>query len=669
MYNSQLDVTAADILVVDDSQDTLELLAALLRRRDYTVRLADNGEDAIESVKQCRPDLILLDVMMPGMDGIEVCRQLKSDAGTRDIPIIFISALNDIHDKLRAFEAGGVDYIIKPFEEKEVIVRVNTHLSLAHARELLKDLTDDLTRQRAAERVSNEERLAMVLEGSQQGYWDWNIETGEVQRNQRWAEMLGYSSISEFDANTNTWTDNIHPDDREAAWAAINDHLEGRSPVYKLEYRMLTKNGGIRWTLDQAKIVKRDANGRPVRMCGTHTDITEHKQAQAEKERLLRQLQQTQKMETIGQLTGGIAHDFNNILAAILGYTELSISHFATDPETKLSQYLHQILSAGERGRDLVDAMLAFARSSPGELQAVDGVSIIYEVTRLLLATLPASLSININLADDVPPLQADPVQLHQVLTNLIVNAYHAIGERGNISLGHSGPDTYEGVCSSCHQQFSGEFIEISVRDDGQGVPKDCLDKIFEPFFTTQPVGKGSGMGLPMVHGIVHSCGGHVQVDTEQGVGSNFRLFFPPALTDIVDASVNTVTLTTSAVENKCIMLVDDETGITGYLSELLGSLGYQVRAFNDPLAALEAFKSDPASIHLVVTDQTMPNLSGVEFTRELLSLKPGLPVILCTGYSETLDEKIAQQLGVSVFMKKPVARDDLLSSIGRLLT
>jgi len=513
------------------------------------------------------------------------------------------------------------------------------------------------------------ERLNMVLEGSEQGFWDWNIETGEVQRNDRWAELLGYTSIDEFEANTDSWTDNIHPDDRETAWNAINDHLKGLSSAYKLEYRMLTKGGGVKWTLDQAKIVERDASGKPLRMCGTHTDITERKKVEQEKENLQNQLQHAQKMESIGQLTGGVAHDFNNLLAAILGYTELSISQFATDPESKLSKYLYEILHAGERGRDLVTEMLAYACSSPTKLQPVDGVSLIQEVTKLLRSTLPASLVVDINVADDVSQLLADPVWLHQVMTNLIINAHHAIGERGTIGINLSRPHEVEGVCSSCFQQFSGEFIEISVRDDGAGIPQDQIDKIFVPFFTTKQVGSGSGMGLPMVHGIMHSCGGHILVETKQGVGTNFRLLFSPALTETIEKAESKVVLPASSDKNKCIMVVDDETGITGFLTELLKNTGYQVRAFNDPLAALELFKSEPDSIDLIITDQTMPNLSGAEFAKEILSLNTGLPVILCTGYSESIDEESALHLGVSVFLKKPVNTKELLESIRTLLS
>ena len=641
----------------------------------------------------------------------------------------------------------------------------------------------------------SEERLKMVLEGSQQGYWDWNIETGEVQRNERWAQMLGYKSIKEFEDNTDTWTDNIHPDDRDAAWKAINDHLEGRSPAYRIEYRMIGKDGQVIWTLDQAKIVKRDAEGRPLRMSGTHTDISEQKRSEAkileqsnllemlykhthdgivlldkefnfirvneayakscardvsefpghnhfeyypselikdfelvvktkqaynilarpfefpdypewgtsywdlslipilddqddvefllftlkdvtsrklaeqEKDQLQTQLLHAQKMESIGQLTGGMAHDFNNILAAILGYTELCISEFSNKTESRVTGYLNHILRAGERGRDLISKMLTFTRSVPVELKTVDCVSLVNEVVDLLRPTLPSSINIEIKFAENKVPLQVDSVQLHQVLTNLIINAHHATGEYGTITLLISEPREVSGKCCSCHKPFSGNYVEISIRDDGPGMSGAVLERIFEPFFTTKEVGKGSGMGLPMVHGILHSRGGHVIVESKEGEGTNFRLFFPPAQDDAEEKPLADVESSDEYVKNKHIMVIDDEEGITGFLSILLKNSGYRVSPYNNPIAAINAFKSNPETYDLVITDQTMPKLSGLELSEKLLTIKPGLPIILCTGYSEKANEVVAKEVGIIKFMEKPVNTKKLLNHIKTLLT
>ena len=398
-------------------------------------------------------------------------------------------------------------------------------------------------------------------------------------------------------------------------------------------------------------------------------DITEQKRAEQEKEQLQKQLQQAQKMESIGQLTGGIAHDFNNMLSAILGYTYISISDRAVDPESKLAKHLLEIQHAGERGRDLVVKMLAFGRTSIDKLQAVDGASHITNVIQLLRSTLPSSLIIDIDVSDKVPPVLADPTQLDQVLINLIINAHHAIGDDGKIELSIHGPCHQEGVCSSCHHLFSGEFIEINVRNYNDGIPLDVVSRIFEPFYTTKGVGKGSGLGLSMVHGILHQCKGHILVETEQNVGSNFRLFFQPASTEDLAVVANQIMPPVSVIDNKCIMVVDDEEGITGYLTELLSGWGYQVRAYNDPLVAMEAFKYDASAIDLVITDQTMPNFTGAKLAQKLLSLRPSLPVILCTGYSESINEESAKHLGIAVFLKKPVDSDEFLKAIAKLLS
>ena len=535
---------------------------------------------------------------------------------------------------------------------------------------LNKSLTQSLdTSQRSiAALQSSEETLEMVLEGSQQGFWDWNIETGTVVRNERWANMLGYKTIKDFEDNTDSWTDNIHPDDRDAAWAAINDHLEGRTPVYKIEYRMLTSSGEYIWILDQAKIVKRDAAGKPLRMCGTHTDISYIKQQQQEKELLFTQLQQAQKMESIGQLAGGIAHDFNNMLSAVLGYAYLSIKDPAVNPDSKLARHLQEIQHAAERGRGLVSDLLAFGRPSPVELKPTDGKLLITDVIKLLSSTLPSSLDLDIEMADPAPSIQVDSSQIHQVITNLIINAYHAAGEHGHIGLKLRSSHHVEGMCSSCHQEFSGDFVELCIYDDGQGIPEEQINHVFEPFFTTKVNGKGSGMGLAMVHGILHSCDAHILVESTQGRGTNFRLLLQPTETEVTGDDPNDTVAPVPAVEKKRIMVVDDEAGITAYLEELLSITGYEVCAFTDSQAALEAAKSDSRSIDLVITDQTMPHLTGAELAQELLTLNPDLPVILCSGYSESINETKAKESGILKFIKKPVDPDKLLSVITALL-
>lgn len=246
-------------------------------------------------------------------------------------------------------------------------------------------------------------------------------------------------------------------------------------------------------------------------------------------------------MESIGQLTAGIAHEFNNMLATILGFTELSIELSSDDPQSKISEYLHEIQKAGERSRDLIEKMLTYGRSSSSICQPVDGTHIVLEASQFHQQTLPSSIVFNIRIEDEIPQLWTDPLQLHQVITNLIINAHHAVSNHGEIELNLYGPHHLEGVCSSCHQPFSGKFIELSVRDNGQGIPKDKIENVFEPFFTTKDIGKGTGLGLSVVHGIVHQCNGHILLETGEGRGSNFRLLFQPALPEDSDTAASDI--------------------------------------------------------------------------------------------------------------------------------
>ncbi|MDH5547425.1 MAG: response regulator [Gammaproteobacteria bacterium] len=792
------ETTPVNILTVNFDFDTNTVFQKLFSSTPYVVQASTNDENLLREIQQCHPDLILLKHDIAGIDrAFEHIRAIKNHLASRDIPVAVIGTPNDDTDRIRSYEAGAVDYIVEPFLENELRIRVINHISNARDRNSLKALTKELEQrvsERTAELVENEERLAFVLEGSQQGFWDWNIQTGEVKRNENWAKMLGYKSILEFENNTKTWTDKIHPDDRETAWAAITDHLNGRSSHYRVEYRMLTKNGEIKWILDQAKIVKRDSDGKPLRMSGTHTDITERKLtenkirhqsnilemiykhthdcivlldkhfnfiqvneayakacardvsefpghnhfefypsiliytfenvvkskapfhilarpfdfpdhpewgttywdlslipildrsgevefllftlkdvtsrvlAEHEKEQLQTQLQQAQKMETIGQLTGGIAHDFNNILGAILGFAELSEHRLSFIQDNQLEQYNKQILTAAEKGRDLVSSMLAFGRNNTGGLRAIDGATQLNEVATLMRSTIPKSVSINLDIAPNVPPLLTNAVQLHQVLTNLIINGYHASGEHGKLTLSIGGPIEVQGVCASCHQSFSGKYNEIDVCDNGVGISEENIKHIFEPFFTTKPTGKGSGMGLPMVHGIVHSCGGHILVESEKNTGSTFRLLFNVAQSEIEPDILDKATPSKMNARKNRILVVDDETSVMVFVQELLKFAGYNVEAFSNPLTALDRFTSSPHSFDLLITDQTMPGITGVDLVQHILSLRPELPVVLCTGFSERVTEETAHQFGITKFLKKPVPSTLLLKTIAELL-
>jgi len=392
-------------------------------------------------------------------------------------------------------------------------------------------------------------------------------------------------------------------------------------------------------------------------------DISERKQLQ-------RQLQQSQKMEAIGQLTGGIAHDFNNMLASIMGYTELAREGLAQYKNGKIEGYLSEVYKSGQRARDLVAQMLAFSRGGEGDLKPLALSPLIRESLKMIGATLPSSIEIDLRLDDEDLTVMTNPVQLHQLVMNLCINSRDAMQGKGHITIGLRRANDVATECRSCHERVRGDYIELFVGDTGGGIRPEQLDRIFDPFYTTKDVGKGTGMGLSMVHGIMHDHGGHIVVETEPGKNTTFALLFP-----VMDARGDTVNEAcsnayTSSFKNLDgnILIVDDEVSVGRFIGELLQGCGYYVTVETDSRSALSIFKLDPAAFDLVVTDQTMPGMTGEELAQEVMAIRPEIPVVLCTGYSDHIDEARARSLGISGYVNKPIETDKFLGLVASQL-
>lgn len=395
-------------------------------------------------------------------------------------------------------------------------------------------------------------------------------------------------------------------------------------------------------------------------------DISERKQIDAEREQLQKQLLHTQKMEAIGQLTGGIAHDFNNILASVLGYTELMQSQGNMDGPN--SRYLNEIHHGAIRGKNLVSKMLAFARGSEEKAAFTDPVSVVKEAVQMLSSTLPSSIHIKLEIGMDPMPIAIAADALYQIITNLIINARDAMHGKGNISISLNGPVHADGYCYICGETMEGEHIVLTVTDDGDGIPAELLSRIFDPFFTTKEVGKGSGMGLSMVAGIVRNTDGHIQVESQPGKGTSFRLLFPP--TSAAASSINEGKAPHAMADGhgEHILIVDDEPALTDYMSELLGSHGYRCSTENNSRQALSRMEANPQGFDLLLTDQTMPGLSGTELIALLREIRPTMPVILTSGYSDTINQERAKQLQIP-YLEKPVAAERILQTVAELLS
>jgi len=463
------------------------------------------------------------------------------------------------------------------------------------------------------------------------------------------------------------WLSSMHPVDRGRINIVIEELAMGSSSARFQEFRIITSTGEVKWIKSEVYPV-RDLNDKIFRYVVVAQDVSQYREAQTEQERLHQQLQQSQKMEAIGQLTGGIAHDFNNMLTAIMGYTSLALERFSATADPKLLEYLTEVNIAGERARELISQLLVFSREGISEPVPLALPPVIKEATKMLQTSLPANINIWTQVGSEVPQVLMDPVRLHQIVMNLCINARDAIEGEGSITISVEYSYGVDTKCAGCHTSFGGNYVVLGVRDTGRGIDPAILDRIFDPFFTTKGIGKGTGMGLSIVHGIVHDLGGHVLVETGPA-GTLFQLLFPVYQeTEEKPKEKQIVPVQAGEGSGQHILIIDDEEAVARFESELLSHHGYQTTVMTNSRAALVEFRDNPGKYDLVVTDQTMPGLMGGELATALLAIQPDLPIILYTGFSNEMDAEMAKDIGIREFCLKPVRSDVLLNMVRGLL-
>jgi PAS domain S-box-containing protein len=383
-----------------------------------------------------------------------------------------------------------------------------------------------------------------------------------------------------------------------------------------------------------------------------------------EKDQLEQQLRQTQKMESLGTLAGGIAHDFNNILAAIVGYTEMALTEDIKPPAVR--EDLHRVMQGCIRAKNLVKQILAFSRQSKTEPKPLQVKPIVKEALKLLRPSLPVTIDIRWDIQSEAT-IMADPTQIHQVLMNLCTNAAHAMqSDGGYLEIILKDVELNSEFCEQYPDLAPGPYLQMIVSDSGTGIPPEIQNRIFDPFYTTKGHEKGTGMGLSVVHGIVQKHKGLISVDSQMGQGTIFTLYFP-ILEEEGDSEGSLASVMPTGTER--ILFIDDEEFQADLAEQMLQRLGYEVKAFTDSLTALDHFSSQPDAFDVVITDLTMPKMTGDEFAQKLLTIRPDLPIIICTGYSESMTPQRLRQLGIKAFAMKPVLMEQIATLIREVLT
>jgi two-component system, cell cycle sensor histidine kinase and response regulator CckA len=500
------------------------------------------------------------------------------------------------------------------------------------------------------------ERLDLATEAAKLGIWDWDINNNSLIWDDAMYSLYGIEKEESEDIYK-LWLNSIHNADR----GKLDDILQKSSKEegdYNTEFRIFRPDMTMKYIKTVGKVFK-NSDGIPARMIGVSYDITKNKEMEI-------QLQQAQKMESIGTLAGGIAHDFNNILSPIMMHAEMGMDELPPDHPMQFS--MKEIFRASQRARDLVKQILTFARKTPEKRTPLQSSLIIKEAVRFLRSTIPTTIHIQYEIKTENDVVLADPTQLNQIVMNLCSNAAYAMKEKGGVL--EIILDQEEISPSQTNRPLNlkpGKYVKLTVRDTGTGIPPDIIERIFEPYFTTKKVGEGTGLGLATVHGIILNYGGDISVESYVGSGTAFRVYIPSVEKEVSLSDAETVPVIKKGSEH--ILFVDDEKAAVDVSIKALERYGYRVKGMTDSKSALEEFRKNPDIYKMLITDMTMPDMAGDELSEEILAIKPGLPVILCTGFSEKVNsDKIngetARKAGIRAIVMKPIIMKELLKII-----
>jgi PAS domain S-box-containing protein len=560
-----------------------------------------------------------------------------------------------------------LDYETKIIRQDKVSIWISFSATIFPKKGYIEGSIVDITKRKQTEKflIESQSTLKAALESMTDAVFISDANGQFIEFNKAFATFHRFKNKSECLQTFDEYPDILDvylPDGTLAPiemWA-VPRALRGETGINS-EYTIQRKDTEETWIGSYNFAPIRNKEGMIVGSVVVARDITEQKRAQEEKVKLEGQLMQAQKLESIGTLAGGIAHDFNNILYPIMGFTEMSIEDLPKDHP--IQENLEDILNGTKRARDLVKQILSFSTQRDIEQKPFPLKPLIEEILNLLRSIIPSNIIIEQDFSEKDIHIFANAIEIHEIIMNLFTNAYHSMEGKGGIlkvALNKNQPDNPDILVSA------GNYCCLSISDTGSGISSDIIDHIFDPYFTTKEQGKGSGLGLSVIHGIVKSYKGAIEVKSEPGQGTVFNVFFP--LTSKRDIQPFEIKETASKLGNEHILFVDDEDAIVKLGSRILQRLGYTVTGQTSSTEALEVFKSNPDTFDLIISDMTMPILLGTELAQKVLEIRQDIPILICSGFSEQIDKKTAESYGIKGYINKPILMDKLSSKVRDLL-
>jgi PAS domain S-box-containing protein len=640
-----------EILVVDNHPVILKFMANLLEKKGHRVLTASDGLSALEILKTNIPDVIFVDLVMPNINGEKLCRVIRDMPKLKDVFLIILSAIAAEEDVCFT-DYGANAWIAKvPFNKMaEHVLTVLDHLDQGRDSDLQGKVIgrDDLyKRQITKELLASKRHFEAMLNNITEGILELTNELKIVYANPAAISIIG---VSEEMLLSSDFTKLFHETHHKRIKDLLKD-LDDKPLAITQDSPVELNNKQVSLNIIPVK----DHEHSPILVI--LSDVSRRKQMEA-------QLQQAHKMEAIGTLTGGVAHDFNNILAIILGNTELALDDV---PEWNPAHFnLEEIKTVSIHAKDVVRQILSFIRTIDLKRKPINIIPAIKGSLKFLRATIPTSIDIRQNIKATADTILADPTQIHQVMINLCTNASHAMQKSGGImEIEIQNVVLYEDSASFDHDLIPGNYVKVTISDTGQGMDPEIINRIFDPYFTTKEVGKGSGMGLSVVHGIVKSYRGTITVASEVGKGTTFNVYFPVVEEETVTESKIVEDFPTG---NERILFIDDEKSIVNITRQMLERLGYQVETKMNPVEALELFLSGPEQFDLVITNMAMPFMTGDKLAKEIINIRSDMPIIICTGFSEKMDGDKAREIGASGYLEKPHEKRDLAKMVRKIL-